>query len=169
MKSQTHTHTVFSQTSGFMNGGFRGGFWLWRTAAEPVGVCAVESRQSSELLRTVRGQRQQAGAPFRVITHTHWAATRDHCCTTGILLQQTANDLSSAEDWSHRDFNPGQSHYSLGLFLPPLNMHVRDVFTSPKLCLCSCFCFTLLSSKFISFALQGKQVKTHCKSKSAAN
>lgn len=140
--THTHSHCILSDFW-LYEWGISGGFWVWRIAAEPVGVCAVESRQSSELLRTVREQRERADVPFTVTTHTHWAATRDHCCTTGILLQQTANDLASAEDWSHRDFNPGQSHYSLGLFLPPLNMHIRGAFTSPKLCLCSCFFFLL--------------------------
>ena len=124
MKSQTHTHPLCILSNFWLyEWGISGGFWLWRIAAEPEGVCdvcAMESRQISELLCTAREQRERADMPFTVKTHTHthWAATRDLCCTTGILLQQTANDLSSAEDWSHRDFNPGQSHYSLRLFLP---------------------------------------------------
>lgn len=113
----------------------------------PRGCCSLWDNSMNELRRP-KHQQHTLSCPQGQLLHYRYTSS-------------LPNDLSSAEDCSHRDFNPGQSYYSLTLFLPPRDMDLWGALTLTKYYLCSFFSYFAFICIYIPNCA-AKQVKSHC-------
>lgn len=147
MKSQTHTHTLCILSNFWLyEWGISGGFWLWRIAAEPEGVCDVCYGEQTDLRAAVHCERT-AWTGGRALhsenTHTHTelppgtsAVLQVYYCSRLLMISHPLR-IEVTETLIQDSLIIASGYFYLSL-------NIRGAFTSPKLCLCSCFFLFLL-------------------------
>lgn len=157
MKSQTHTHTrtVFSQTSGFMNGGFREDSdceelllsrWvcvLWRADRVPS-CCALWENSVNGRTCPLQWQHTHTELPPGTT-----AVLQVYYCSRRLMISHPLR-IEVTETLIQDSLIIASGYFYLH---STCTLEVRSL--RQNFVFVPVFFFTLLSSKFISFALQG--------------